>query len=70
MDRLADEGVATRPGTHAVHALGYYRDRFGLRADNFPEAWACECQSMAIPLHNRMTEEHYGFVVERIKAIA
>ena len=32
METLQARGVATRPGTHAVHTLGYYRDRFGLAA--------------------------------------
>jgi len=70
MARLHEVGVATRPGTHAVHMLGYYRDRFGYRPDDFPGARDCERNTMAIPLHNRMSEDDYAYVVECIRAIA
>jgi dTDP-4-amino-4,6-dideoxygalactose transaminase len=62
-------GVATRPGTHAVHTLGYYASRYGYRAEDFPSAHACETQSMAIPLHNRMTDADYDHVVACLRAI-
>jgi perosamine synthetase len=70
MRQLEQQGIATRPGTHAVHMLAYYRQRFGLRADDFPGARDCAEQSMAIPLHNRMSAEDYHYVVERLRALA
>ena len=36
MDRLERAGIATRQGTHAVHTLAYYRNRYGFKADDFP----------------------------------
>ena len=63
MKRLKDMGVATRPGTHALHMLGYYRERFGFRPEDFPVARDCDMQTMAIPLHNRMTPEDYKYVI-------
>ena len=70
MARLHAMGVATRPGTHAVHTLGYYRQRFGFTADQFPAARDCEHNTMAIPLHNRMSEEDYVYVVDCLHRIA
>ena len=70
MSRLHARGVATRPGTHAVHMLGYYRERFGLADDDFPAARDCERNTMAIPLHNRMSPDDYNYVVDCIKDIA
>lgn len=67
MKRLHECGVDTRPGTHAVHTLDYYRERYGLTADDYPHAHACEQQSMAIPLHNRMSEDDYAYVVQSIR---
>ena len=29
MQRLEEQGIASRPGTHAVHMLAYYRERCG-----------------------------------------
>jgi len=47
--------------------LGYYRDRFGLRADDFPATRDCDRHSMAIPLHNRMAPEDFGYVEAAIR---
>ena len=63
MERLQAAGIATRPGTHAVHLLGYYRDRLGLSRDDFPAARDCDANTMALPLHNRMSEEDYDYVI-------
>jgi len=69
MDILQQQGIATRPGTHAVHMLGVYRDRYGIQSGDFPGAQACDAHSMAIPLHNRMDADDYVYVVEALKAI-
>lgn len=69
MQILHENGIATRPGTHAVHMLGYYRDKFGFSPDDFPGARDCERNSMALPLHNQMTQEDYEFVVSAIRAL-
>lgn len=69
MERLQARGISTRPGTHAVHMLGYYRERFGYHADDFPGARDCDRYTMAIPLHNRMAAEDYAYVVHAIKSI-
>jgi dTDP-4-amino-4,6-dideoxygalactose transaminase len=69
MERLQEKGISTRPGTHAVHMLGYYRDRFGYQPDDLPVARDCDHNSMAIPLYNGMTEDDYAWVVEAIRSI-
>ena len=69
MERLQAGGISTRPGTHAVHMLGLYRDRLGLRPDDFPAARDCDACTMAIPLHNRMSEEDYDRVVDALCAL-
>ncbi len=67
MEALLARGVNTRPGTHAVHMLGYYRERFALSPEDFPGARDCDRHSMAIPLHNRMTAQDYSQVVSALK---
>jgi perosamine synthetase len=69
MEQLQRAGVSTRPGTHAVHLLGYYRDHFGLSPEDFPGARDCDAQTMAIPLHNRMSADDYAYVVDAIKKL-
>jgi dTDP-4-amino-4,6-dideoxygalactose transaminase len=67
MERLQSKGIATRPGTHAVHMLNFYRQKYGLQPDDFPGARDCDRHTMAIPLHNRMSEEDYEYVVEQLR---
>jgi perosamine synthetase len=69
MERLQKAGVSTRPGTHAVHMLGYYQGRFGLNPADLPAARSCNDNTMAIPLHNRMTQDDYEYVVHQIRAL-
>ena len=69
MERLQEQGIATRPGTHAIHLLTYYRDRFGLEPEDFPGARACNDHTMAIPLHNRMTVDDYEYIVSAIRRL-
>jgi dTDP-4-amino-4,6-dideoxygalactose transaminase len=70
MERLQAQGIGVRPGTHAVHVLGYYRSRFGLRPDDLPAARDCDRSTMAIPLHNRMSEDDYRYVVQQVRALS
>jgi len=69
MARLEAAGVATRPGTHAVHMLGYYQERFGLTDDDFPVARGCAENTMALPLHNQMTDADYTYVAEALESL-
>jgi perosamine synthetase len=69
MKYLQERGISTRPGTHAVHLLTLYRNRFGYAADDFPAANACAKYSMALPLHNRMSADDFAYVVQEIKRL-
>jgi dTDP-4-amino-4,6-dideoxygalactose transaminase len=69
MEYLQQRGIATRPGTHAVHMLGYYKDRLGLRPQDYPCARDCEANSLAIPLHNRMKDADFEFVVATLREL-
>jgi dTDP-4-amino-4,6-dideoxygalactose transaminase len=66
MEVLQDQGVSTRPGTHAVTELAVYRRRFGLMTGQFPVATHLQEATMALPLHNCMTSADYEYVVERL----
>ena len=69
MEKLQEEGISTRPGTHAVHMLNYYKELLNVQADDFPGAKAPNDFSMAIPLHNRMVKEDYEYIVAKIKEL-
>jgi len=69
MEKLQEQGISTRPGTHAVHMLNYYKDKYGIQASDYPGAQAANDYSMAIPLHNRMVAEDFAYVVQVLKSL-
>jgi len=69
MEYLQDKGISTRPGTHAVHMLGYYKNRFGIKAEDYPGAMLANNCSMSIPLHNKMVAEDYTYVVQQLLSL-
>jgi dTDP-4-amino-4,6-dideoxygalactose transaminase len=68
MEKLFAQGVSTRPGTHAAHSLGLYRKR-GVKPSDCPVALECAEQTIALPLHNKMSDEDYAWVVTQVKAL-
>jgi dTDP-4-amino-4,6-dideoxygalactose transaminase len=69
MEKLQENGISTRPGTHAVHMLNFYAQKYNVKASDFPGAKTANDMSMAIPLHNRMVAEDYYYVVEVLKSL-
>jgi len=69
MELLQECGISTRPGTHAVHMLNFYSDKFGYKPGDHPNSLQAHNCTMAIPLHNRMSSEDYEYVAAQIKEI-
>lgn len=67
MTRLAERGIQTRPGTHAVHKLGYYKRKYELYEDDFPIASCAENATISLPLFPSMTVDQRKYIVESIK---
>tara|TARA_Y100000590_G_scaffold468188_1_gene649907 strand:+ start:1036 stop:2187 length:1152 start_codon:yes stop_codon:yes gene_type:complete len=69
MEYLMEEGISTRPGTHAVTNLKYYKSTFNIKADQFCIANKLENSTLALPLHNRMTEEDFLYISDVLHRI-
>lgn len=69
MELLQNEGISTRPGTHAVHMLSYYADRYSISADDFPGAQLANDKSISLPIHNRMVDKDFQYIINCIKTI-
>lgn len=66
MDKLQQAGVSTRPATHAVHMLTFYRDKYGLEPEDFPNAFVANDCSISLPLFHGMTEREQTHVIESV----
>ena len=69
MEYLQYKGISTRPGTHVVTMLNFYADKYNIKPQDFPNAYKANEYSMSIPLHNRMSEKDYAYVVEILNGI-
>lgn len=67
LQKLENKGIATRQGTHAVHMLGYYRNKFGYVPENFINAYACDRLSITLPLYVGLTADDQEFIVNTIR---
>lgn len=68
MDKLQKVGISTRPATHAVHMLTFYREKYKLNPQDFPNAYAANDCSISLPLFHGMTVEEQDYVIEQVLA--
>lgn len=69
MEILHRKGIATRPGTHAVHKQKYYLNKYKIKANDYPVSSELYAKTMAIPLHNKMNENDYDYIIHTLKEI-
>lgn len=56
MAALENSGISVRQGTHAIHTLGYYKRRYGLKKHDYPMSYIADQLSITLPLYFGMTE--------------
>ena len=69
MEELDTLQIQTRPGTHAVHRLGYYAHKYESKPGKIrpPVAAACEDTTITLPLFPGMTEAQQQFIAASLK---
>ncbi|MFY4842752.1 DegT/DnrJ/EryC1/StrS family aminotransferase [Aliarcobacter butzleri] len=67
MEKLEEMTIATRQGTHAVHTLGYYKNKNNFKNEDFLMSYAADRLSIALPLYAGMTNEEFDYVISNIK---
>jgi dTDP-4-amino-4,6-dideoxygalactose transaminase len=69
MMKLQDNGIGTRPGTHAIHTLSYYREKYSFEVTDFPNSYLSQQTTIALPMHNNLKEIDLHKVVSVLKRI-
>jgi dTDP-4-amino-4,6-dideoxygalactose transaminase len=69
MEKLEKKGIATRQGTHAVHTLTYYKNKYNLKDEEFLMSYAADRLSIALPLYTEMSDEEFEYIIKNIKEI-
>ena len=68
MENLQQDGVSTRPATHAVHMLDYYKRKYKIEPMDFPNAYIANECSISFPLFNGLSNIEQSYVVKKIKS--
>lgn len=66
---LEDEGIATRPGTHAPVLTKLYRDRYGFAPEQFPGALLAQSLTLALPLYAGLSDDALGRVAHALQRL-
>jgi dTDP-4-amino-4,6-dideoxygalactose transaminase len=69
IDHLTEKGVGTSVHFKPLHRMTYYRDRYGLRPEAFPEAERMWRGNVSLPLYPSMTDEELDYVCTAILEI-
>jgi len=69
MAKLIERGIATRQGTSAVHRLGYYRKKYGLKDNDLPVSMRAELHTIALPLYPQMTDVEQDYVINNLRQV-
>jgi perosamine synthetase len=64
---LAADEIEVRQGTHAPYLLSYYRTKYGFGLADFPNAFAADRFSLALPLYPELTREDQRFVCTQLE---
>lgn len=67
MENLQAAGISTRPATHAIHKLKYYKEKYKLTDEQFMKAHIADSCSISLPLFHGMTEGETEHVITNVK---
>ena len=67
MDELQKKGISTRPSTHAIHMLSFYKQKYNLSPLNFTNAFVANDCSISLPLFHGMTKQEQDFGIAKVK---
>jgi len=65
MQKLLDEGIASRRGIMSIHREPAYTARFG--AQQFPASESASDQCVCLPLYTQMTDDEIGRVIDAVR---
>jgi dTDP-4-amino-4,6-dideoxygalactose transaminase len=68
MAALEERGIITRQGTHAPPHLHYYAETYGIRPEDYPNAYLAERLSLTLPLYAGMTADESAQVADELQA--
>jgi len=66
IERLADAGIGASVHYKPLHRMTYYRDRYGLKAEDFPNAEKHWRGCLSLPVYPGLSEPELAYVCETV----
>jgi perosamine synthetase len=67
MTALEEQGIITRQGTHSAAHTRFYAEKYGIRPEDFPNAYMAERLTITLPLYAGITEAESAQVVDALR---
>jgi len=69
IQRLHQQGIGVSVHFIPLHLMSYYRDRYGLKPQDFPVALECYSGAISLPLSPSMRDDEIGRVISAVKSL-
>ena len=66
MEYLHDNGISTRPGTHAVHMLEFYKNKYKIKPEDYLNAYIADQCSISFPLYPTLSNDELEYIFDHI----
>jgi len=66
---MKEKGIGTSVHYIPLHRMTYYRDRYGLKPDMFPNSEWIFKRCVSLPIYSAMSDDQVWYVIESIKKI-
>ena len=69
IELMGDAGIGTSVHYKPLHRMTYYRDRYGLRAEDFPQAERRWKGCVSLPIYPSLKDDELDYICKKIKSI-
>ncbi len=69
IERMAEKGIGTSVHFIPLHLHPYWRERYGLKSEDYPNATRAFEAAASLPIYTRMTEEDVQRVIHAVREI-
>ena len=66
IDRLSAAGIGTSVHYIPLHVMPYYRDRYGLKPEDFPVSWDSYARAISLPIYPGLTNDDVDRIADTV----
>jgi len=69
IEKMAEAGIGTSVHYKPIHRMTYYRERYGLKPEDFPNTERIWQGTVSLPIYSSMTDSELSYVAETVRRI-